>query len=135
MNHADVINSIAPLVPFEESGYISGDDYYSARSLYDQAKKEKARKYKLKIRDIDFSDMVWRTEQVRIGDYAYHARRALNADLEIPIIVGPMGGIMDGYHRVLGALLDGREFVWVMRLKVLPKPNIHPDPDKTETLK
>jgi len=124
---AEVLNTIAPLVPFEESGYGCDDAYYSAESLYAQAAKEKAKPYKLLLRDIDFSVNVWRRDDVRLADYAYHARRALNADLEYPIIVGPLGGIMDGFHRVMGALLDGREYVMAKRLKNLPEPGVDPD--------
>jgi hypothetical protein len=132
MNAGEIINTVAPLVSFEESGYscLDGTLYYSARSLYDQAEKEKCRPYKLKLRDFDFGTNVWRMNGVRIADYAHHARRALNADLDIPIIVGPLGSILDGYHRILGALLAGRDHVLAYRLKELPEANIHPDPDQ-----
>ena len=130
----NIINIIAPLVKFEESGYGCEDsgDYYSARSLYEQAKKEKSRAYKLKLRDIDFSVYMWRTNGVRLADYAQHARRALNVDLSIPIIISPIGGIMDGFHRIMGALLKGQDFVMAYRLKELPPANIHPDPDEED---
>ena len=132
MKPAEVINTIAPLISFEESGFsCDGGDYYSAESLYARAAKEKAKSYKLMLRDIDFSVHVWRADGVRLADYAYHARRALNTDLEYPIIVGPLGGIMDGFHRVLGALLDGREYVMAKRLKELPEPGVDPDKDKS----
>jgi len=124
-----LLDLIAPPVIFEESGYGSDDNYYSARSLYAQAAKEKCRPRKLMLRDVDFSQEVWRMNDVRIADYAYNARRALEADLSIPIIVSPIGGIMDGFHRILGALLKGEDHVMQYRLNDLPEPNIHPDPD------
>jgi len=131
MKPADLLDLVAPLTPFEESGCVcKGEDYYSARSLYDQAAKEKAKPYKIRVRDVDFCVNGWRTNDVRLADYAYHARRAMAVDLSIPIIVGPLGGIMDGYHRLMRALLDGEEYVLAVRLKELPEATKDPDPDK-----
>ena len=118
MKIADII---AEPCSFEESGFDDGENYWSATSLYEQAEKEKAHPYRLKLRDVDLTRMVWRTDSVRVGDYAYHARRAMNTDLDIPIIVGPLGGIMDGYHRVMRAVIEGRDYIMAMRLVELPE--------------
>ena len=39
---------------------------------------------------------------------AHHVRRALDVNTEYPIILCQQGFIMDGWHRVLRALIDGK---------------------------
>jgi hypothetical protein len=53
----------------------------------------------------------------------------MNADPDIPIIVGPLGSIMDGYHRIMKALVDGRGYVMALRLTELPEPKPNPEKD------
>ena len=131
MKPVKLLDLIAPLTSFEKSGYgNTGEDYYSAASLYAQAKKEKARPYKLWLRDVDFAESIWKRDGVRLADYVFHARRALAVDPEIPIIVGPLGGVMDGFHRIFRALLDGKTYVMAMRLQELPAPS--PDPNEVK---
>ena len=125
----EILESIAPLVPFEESGFSFNDEhYYSARSLYDQAKKEKAKPYFFQLDSLDFSQKVFR-ETERLTDLAYHFRRAMEADCSIPIIVGPLGNVLDGYHRILKSVITG-EKVSAYRLRNLPQANIHTNKDK-----
>jgi hypothetical protein len=119
---------ICPDVSFEESGYSTNDeDYWSARSLYAQAELEEAKPYPFPLKHFDFSSSVWPNVE-RLTDMAYHFRRALKADLSIPIIVGPLGNVLDGYHRILKAVVM-EEKVMAYRLKELPASNIHPHPD------
>lgn len=62
---------------------------------------------------------------------ADHMRLVQDADLGHPIIIGPEGRVMDGMHRVLKALLQGREFVLAYRLPALPEPDfVGVDPDR-----
>lgn len=129
MTNKDVIECIAPSVSFGESGYSSGDSYWSAASLYEQAEKEGAKPYKLKIRDIDFSVHVWKSDVVRLADYCYHAKRANECDPDIPVLVGPMGGIMDGFHRVMRAVMFGYDHVMAVRIKDLPPESEDPEGD------
>jgi len=123
---------VAPLISFEESGYFSKDteNYWSAKSLYEQAKKEKARAYKFPLEHFDFTIKVYEHTE-RLTDLAYHFRRIMNADCSIPIIVSPLGDVLDGYHRILKAVVT-RETVYAYRLKEMPPANIHPNPDKEE---
>lgn len=45
------------------------------------------------------------------------------ADLRYPIILSPDGRVMDGMHRVVRALVDGRRTVSAIRLSELPEPD------------
>ncbi len=54
---------------------------------------------------------------------ADHMHLVQTADLAYPIIICPDGRIMDGMHRVVKALLEGRCFIHAYRLPELPEPD------------
>jgi hypothetical protein len=61
---------------------------------------------------------------------ADHIRLIQATDLAYPIILCPAGRVMDGMHRVVKALLEGRRFLLAYRLSALPEPDyIGVDPD------
>jgi hypothetical protein len=51
---------------------------------------------------------------------AEHVKRVNETDLQHPIILDPDGFIMDGWHRVTKALVEGRETIKAVRFKELP---------------
>jgi len=50
-------------------------------------------------------------------------RRILRAGLEHPVILGPQGGVLDGFHRIAKAWLTGQQSLLVQRLPVMPVPD------------
>lgn len=62
---------------------------------------------------------------------ADHMRLVQDSELAYPIIVCPDGRVMDGMHRVVKALLQGRKHVLAYRLPTLPAPDyVDVDPDE-----
>ena len=51
---------------------------------------------------------------------AHHVRRALDVNTEYPIILCQQGFIMDGWHRVLRALIDGKTTIKAVRFVETP---------------
>lgn len=51
---------------------------------------------------------------------AHHVRRALDVDTSHPIILCQQGFIMDGWHRVLRALIDGKTTIKAVRFAETP---------------
>ena len=51
---------------------------------------------------------------------AHHVRRALDVDTSFPIIMCQQGFIMDGWHRVLRALIDGKTTIKAVRFAETP---------------
>jgi hypothetical protein len=51
---------------------------------------------------------------------AQHARDIYEADLGYPIILSPSGEVLDGWHRVCKAFLQGIEELEVVRLTTMP---------------
>lgn len=61
---------------------------------------------------------------------AGHVHLIQAADLAWPIILCPAGRVMDGMHRVVRALVEGRPSVLAYRLPALPEPDhLGVDPD------
>lgn len=51
---------------------------------------------------------------------AEHVKRVNETDLQYPILLDPDGFIMDGWHRVIKALVEGKETIRAVRFEVLP---------------
>jgi len=123
------MDNLLPKFLFDDpnSGYRSGDKFWKASTLYAAVKDQKCKPYQLPLRFLDLSDYRW--ESKRIPDMVFSIRRVMNSDLSIPIIISPAGGILDGYHRIAKALLEGREYVMAYRLLDMPEPD---DVDKED---
>jgi len=112
------------IVKFEESKYICSDgSFWYASKLARLAKEQGCKKYKLHLADMDFSNNWGHFDGQRIIDMAVHAKRALDTNLSHPIIISPVGGLLDGTHRLMKALIEGRKWVWAIRLKHMPEPD------------
>lgn len=61
---------------------------------------------------------VWTPEGSPSG--IYHMRRALDVDTSYPVIMSGEGFIMDGWHRVLRALIDGKATIKAVRFAKTP---------------
>lgn len=48
-----------------------------------------------------------RGEPFRMCDVMEHTRRVMEADLNFPILLNPLGGVMDGCHRIMKARMLG----------------------------
>lgn len=51
---------------------------------------------------------------------AEHIKRVNETSLEYPILLDPDGFIMDGWHRVVKALVEGQESIKAIRFKRMP---------------
>ena len=51
---------------------------------------------------------------------AEHARDIYNADLSYPIILAPTGEVLDGWHRICKAFVEGRDELDAVQLLTLP---------------
>ena len=62
---------------------------------------------------------VWTPVGTPLG-IGFHVRRALDVDTAHPVILSAEGFIMDGWHRVLRALIDGKPTIKAVRFAVTP---------------
>jgi hypothetical protein len=80
----------------------------------------------VRVEEIDEIDSVyWFDESNRptVRNVALHVRLTQEADPSHPIILGPDGRVMDGMHRVVRALIEGRPTIAAVRLPELPEPD------------
>ena len=75
------------------------------------------------IREID--SVYWFDDEhpATVRGVASHVQLTNEVETPHPIIVGPDGRVMDGMHRIVRALLEGRESIAARRLPALPEPD------------
>ena len=75
-------------------------------------------------------DTAYWSQTMTVREVADHVRLVQSVDLSYPIILGEDGRVMDGMHRVVRALLEGRETIAAIRFDVQPEPDYRNcDPD------
>lgn len=84
-----------------------GRKQWKVLTLFEAAKDLEEFGYPLNL--VDKEDDYWGVET--LADFIEHARRVESADLSKPIIVSSNGRIMDGYHRICKAAMQGLKSV------------------------
>lgn len=62
------------------------------------------------------------TDEEGLYGFAQHMKHVMEADLSVPVIFGPCGEIMDGRHRIVKALLEGRATIKGKRIPFGTRP-------------
>src|SRR3954469_14755804 len=80
---------------------------------------------KVRLSELDgFDEVRWfggpRNIQPTCRAIAEHARDIFNADLNYPIIISPTGEVLDGWHRICQAFIEGTEELYAVQLEKLP---------------
>ena len=78
--------------------------------------------YDLQLSAIDLNESPWNGSD-NIYNYIWHIDRINKSDLSYPIIQAPWGYIIDGWHRVCKAILNGDTTIKAVRLIVMPEPD------------
>ena len=102
----------------ESSYYRADNNYYKASDLVKFS--HGLIPYKLLLRDIDLGILPFTISDA--FSLAEHIKRVNETSLEFPIIISPKGTILDGWHRVVKALLENKKFIMAVRLTELPQP-------------
>jgi len=79
--------------------------------------------YDLQLSAIDLSTYPW-GDNGYISDFLFQMKRVQEADLSFPIVQNPNGFIIDGWHRVCKAILNGQTTIKAVRLVVMPEPDM-----------
>lgn len=111
--------------PLSNSAYTrtEGNTEYSwdAPTLVEYVKEKQYEVFKLPMSGIPLSQLMFSvTNMLKFAD---HVKRVQSADLKYPIILDDLGTICDGWHRVIKALLEGREYIDAIRIKEMPEPS------------
>ena len=100
---------IDPLQDYYNDG--RGNQYSVAR-LVDEAKNLDI--FELPIAGIDLDHQIW--NGFNMFDLAFHCKKVFEADLSKPIILDWNGGIADGRHRVIKAIINGKRTIKAKRI-------------------
>lgn len=75
-------------------------------------------------------DTAYWSQPLTVRDVAEHLQLVNAVDLSYPIILGVDGRVMDGMHRVVKALLEGRPTIAAVQFDLQPEPDYRDcDPD------
>ena len=75
------------------------------------------------VADIREVDEAYWGQPMTCREVAEHARLIDESDFEFPIILSKDGRVMDGMHRVLKALMQGRSQIQAVRFATDPEPD------------
>lgn len=106
-----------PDCKMEEEHHWNGKKAWVMAKLIEAAKDLPV--FDLPLLHIDIDVAPWGRDHT-IESFAYHVKRAQKADMSYPVIMNDSGFIMNGWHRVLKALVEGRESVKAVRFEVTP---------------
>jgi hypothetical protein len=100
-----------------DNTFRDGDKVWNVPSLIARAKD--LAPFDLPLAAICSGSNVW-TPVGSAYEIAHHVRRALDVDTSYPVILDETGFIMDGWHRVLRALIDGKATIKAVRFDKTP---------------
>lgn len=92
-----------------------GDDWWYIKNLIN----EEGVEYDMDLASIDLSVEPWQLNTV--ADFIGHSLDIREADDRYPILVTPLGWVMNGWHRIAKAILVGESTIKAKRLKCMPK--------------
>jgi hypothetical protein len=75
------------------------------------------------IEEVDTDYWFNGTDTPTVRRMVEHMRWVRDVDMSYPIILGADGRVMDGMHRVVRAMLDGRSTIGVVQFQVQPEPD------------
>ena len=109
---------------FEDSYYSdSTGDKWPAKYLYEKVKEHGLQPESVTLRHLDLSCLPWQDGNIQnIDCFAYNAVRIQNCDTSIPIIMRQDGFIIDGWHRVVKAILEGKKTIKAYRFEEYVEP-------------
>jgi len=117
--HADEIRVEIDELPFEKSQFTTGEKMWDATTLVEAAKDEPT--FRLPLIAIDLNVKAWSCENML--NFAQHFKRVEDTDLKYPVILDQFGYIVDGWHRVIKALVLGKQSILAKRLRSMPEPD------------
>lgn len=75
------------------------------------------------IQDVDTDYWFNGTDTPTVRRMVEHMQWVRDVDMSYPIILGVDGRVMDGMHRVVRAILDGRSTISAVQFHVPPEPD------------
>lgn len=103
-----------------ENNVVFGNKTWYPSTIRDAVKDLKS--FDLQLAAVDLSARPWSPYNISL--YLYHAKRVEECDFKHPIVLDPSGYIIDGWHRIVKAILKGKTTLKAVRLRVMPEPDV-----------
>jgi len=71
---------------------------------------------------LDHLNLYQKYDHLTLREMVTHVKAVLDADMSYPIILDEDGELMDGRHRIMKALLEGRKTIKAVRFEENPDP-------------
>ena len=107
---------IKPARTFDNK-FVSGKRVWLIQNLIERAKDLEP--FALPLQALYLGSDVWNPIESAFG-LAGHILRVQNANLDHPIILDAEGFVMDGWHRITKALIEGRSTITAVRFDETP---------------
>lgn len=72
--------------------------------------------YEIPLIFIDMGSHYFKVEEGGLIEFARHMKHVMECDLEVPIILDEWGSVMDGRHRLVKAMIEGRATIKAKRV-------------------
>ncbi len=108
-----------------DSAYTKDGSTWSALTLIEAAKECVV--FDLPLAGIRLDVLYWQVNSTK--DFIYHAKRVETTDEKYPVILDDEGTIADGWHRVVKAILKGKETIKAVRLQKMPLADSYEKPE------
>src|SRR5574337_2225732 len=92
---------------------------YSVARLVDDAKDLPV--FDVPLAALDLSSRIW--DDCNMFALAAHVKQCVDADLRYPILLSWEGGVADGRHRIIKAIMDGKRTIKAQRMTWKPEPD------------
>lgn len=107
-----------------------GRDWWYIPTLLDFMETNHFIEMDLDLACVDLSVMPWTCKSIL--QFIQHTIDVEIVDFKYPVILSPGGWIMNGWHRVVKAILMGKQTIKAVRLLTLPKPDGTDKPTQIE---
>lgn len=102
-----------------------GEDKYVINNLHARANELTPKE--MPMEHLNIYDL--KIDKTSVKEFARHMRAVLNTDLDYPIILDDEGYVMDGRHRIVKALFEGKKSIKFVRFETTPDADYRVEKD------
>jgi hypothetical protein len=110
---------------FDDQVFVDGDCAWRVPDLWELSADLPIHEVPLVGMNLDLG--MWDDVGTDFLEFCKHANLVNKADLKYPILLAPLGYVIDGRHRLAKAIIKGHKTIKVQRLLKMPEPDYRYD--------
>lgn len=95
---------------------------WTASTLIKYCEEQNYPVFTIPVAGISLDNIPWDNTKIFLH-FCDHMKRAMDANLDYPIILDEYGYICDGWHRLAKAIVTGKTEIKAIRIEKMPKPD------------